>query len=237
MSATLSRSTGQRSLHLTRTHEMSQRLLAMRDEQARAAGERLRFCPTNEDGIPCRHPMCPRCRARTARKNRRGLEVVIREVGDDAQYALFTGTAPSNFVEAGRRNLLSTFAEVRRGKAWRSSVVGGIGGIEVIPSTSESWRWHLHAHVFVWCAGGEVDTGSICASWRRRQAGSTAHWLPIAKVWSSGSRTFRSERVLRDEEAFGGLVWLRRRRADRARAERAAKALGSSLRAVAVSDA
>jgi hypothetical protein len=218
-----------------KTREVSRRLIELgrrtHDERVESMGERMHECATSDLGWTCGGPLCPRCRARRAKKNRRGLERILRRVGEDTRLAVFTATAPSHRILTGRSNLLATYTEVRRQKLWKQSVIGGIGQIEVIPSSGRGTRkWHVHQHSLVWLRAGAIDSRSICASWRRRQDGSSAHWLPLNWRWADAARTFRAGRVLLHEAARVRLDRMHRRGATRGRPDGTGQALGTSLR-------
>lgn len=118
-------------------------------------------------GYRCNQTLiCARCAPRASVKQRRAIEQDLQELPPGTKVALVTLTANAPTIELGRAAFRSSFAALRRHRAWASAIEGGRGAIEVKPSPGGTW--HVHAHVVAYRRRHRrINEGKLTAEWHR----------------------------------------------------------------------
>jgi hypothetical protein len=108
----------------------------------------------------CHDRFCLPCA--TARS--RSIAANLGKLCGDAPVAHLVLTIRHNEAPLGRQfdRLVSAFADVRRGKLWNRSVVGGAYFFEVKRSKDEK-SWHPHLHVIL--SGSYIDQKALSDAW------------------------------------------------------------------------
>lgn len=131
------------------TTKMAERLLALPfDRNVERIALRISRCSYSQQWR-CEHPLCPRCSARIAKRNRRRIERIIRGLAPEVKLALMTFTTGHDSITGGRAALVHAFAKLRRRAPWTACVSGGHVQIELLPAVGGSRRWNVHVHAVV----------------------------------------------------------------------------------------
>lgn len=124
------------------------------------AARAIERCSESMTGFRCGHALCPRCRARKAkRKTRPQLERRMRQLLPGKKLVHVTTTITVDDVSLGIRVLTQALSRLRRRAVWRKAFAGGESHIDVKRADAGGVRrWNVHAHSVV-----EVHVGAIIA--------------------------------------------------------------------------
>ena len=144
-------------------------------------------------GDRCGSHFCGMCAARSAKRNRAGVEAMLRALPDDAQLVSFTLTVGVDSIDQGRRLLRGLFPKLRRQVCF-AGVQWGRGQIEVEPSRGMGGpRFNVHQHLVMGLvAGGKIRAGKVTGAWRELLEGVPGHVIikPVVSRFADPARTF-----------------------------------------------
>lgn len=179
-----SQTTCQRAIHHTVWAERLRVLEAMMSHKGNSLGGRAAriescccspmFC-MGSDGKPkvslglCRDRLCPTCQRYRGKAMAARLTACIRTM-DAPRFITLTLKHEPGPLSEGIRRLAEAFRLVRKGKRWRSRVIGGVYTIE-ITRNADTGDWHPHLHAVV--DGSFYKQSDLSADWSAASGGST----------------------------------------------------------------
>ena len=120
------------------------------------------------DGTPgisaprCRDRACPRCAALRSRQTAAQAEVAISAM-DAPRFVTLTVRSSTAALRDQLKALRAAFSRLRRTRAWKSHVRGGIYTVE-ITRNGRTGLWHPHLHALV--DGVYFPQAELAAAWR-----------------------------------------------------------------------
>lgn len=155
------------------------------------AARRMGRCAIDDTGYRCGHALCPRCRARKAkRKTRPQLEQWLQRLPKKAKLAHVTVTVACDDLGDGFVALTKSLSKLRRSRLWTRAFSGGEFHVDLKRSSGEGATWNVHAHGIVERrAGSMFDTPDLKARWGRLLARygrvGQLHVAPVTKLWGA----------------------------------------------------
>lgn len=95
----------------------------------------------------CNQRVCPLCRAHRARETEARVHQHLRDV-DSARFLTLTVRSVDKPLTEQIKDLYASFGRLRRRKAWKEHVLGGVAVVEVTWS-QKLQLWHPHLHVII----------------------------------------------------------------------------------------
>lgn len=127
-------------------------LLKLHDRIA-ACGQGAKIMQDNATGrlvytvLPCNSRLCPTCCHRRARTTKETVRAAVAAM-DSPRLLTLTLASSDNPLSAELERLRVCFREMRRSKAWRAHVAGGVAIIEVTYN-KKTGLWHPHMHCVI----------------------------------------------------------------------------------------
>lgn len=109
----------------------------------------------------CRSRICPTCGPRRADQLRGRVERSVQQI-DDARLLTLTLRSTDEPLAASLQRLREAWTKLRRRKAWKAHVRGGVSVVEVTYNARTD-RWHPHLHVVL--DGVYWQQKAIAAAW------------------------------------------------------------------------
>ena len=110
----------------------------------------------------CRDRWCLPCAKRRARAVASNLHPYVQHWGADARMVTLTLRSRHEELRSLVDRLLSCFAQLRRSKMWKSTIVGGAAFVEITRGARQH-RWHVHLHAI--CFGRFIPQDQLRSLW------------------------------------------------------------------------
>lgn len=153
--------------------------------------------------LSCDHRLCPRCARRRASRFISTHYSAIQRILHPSHLVL-TFRTPKYISTAHLARCTQSFVRLRRSKLWRSTVLGGLAGLEL---THTDTGWHPHWHALI--DNELIPKHALDMAWKKASRGSFITWInrcepeagiyEVAKYIAKGSDFYANPHLL---EAF-----------------------------------
>lgn len=116
----------------------------------------------------CKHRLCPRCNAIRANHVRESIEAIVKTI-DSPRMLTLTVQSSDDPLKDQIKHLYDSYRRLRRTKAWKSKVKGGVAVCE-ITHNRKTGQWHPHVHVVI--DGSYWRQADISKAWEIASNGS-----------------------------------------------------------------